>query len=252
MKMVRARTLKRVTETDAYGRMPRRKRRARQRALQVAQRGLPRATMPPRRAQEQRQDRRQDGRRERFEEQRGQRLAPPRRPQEMGPMQRRPQREIPQQYEDMREEVFDDEGEGMQLDEGDMMGRWERPAPRQFGPLMPMGANLRIQTSQGTRAGMIELRPGLFLVAEIPVQAARSEFGLAVLAPLVTSVALKALENPQTQQQLASAAERGVAMVQQQFMRPQRPPRSPVPWANEEDISNVIDAEAYPSRWRLP
>lgn len=247
MKMVRVRTLKKITETNAYGRMTPRKRRARQRAVQVAQRGQPRATMPQRSRIEQR--------RQRFEEQRGQRLAPPRRPIARGPMPRRPRREMPQQYEDMREEVFDDEGEGTQFDDGDMMGRWQRPAPRRFGPLMPMGANLRIQTSEGTRAGMIELRPGLFLVAEIPVQAARSEFGMAVIAPLVTSVALKALENPQTQQQLASAAERGVAMVQQQFMRPQqpqRPQRPPVPWANEEDMANVIDAEAYPTLWRQP
>ena len=53
-----------------------------------------------------------------------------------------------------------------------------------------MGPNLRIQAAAGYRAAVIELKPGLYLVAEIPDQVARPAVGLApYVGPLITRLA---------------------------------------------------------------
>ena len=70
--------------------------------------------------------------------------------------------------------------------------------PARWSPPAKLGRNLRLQASQGHRAAVIELKPGLYLVAELPEQVARSEFGVAaVLAPLVVKAASKAIQRRQ-------------------------------------------------------
>jgi hypothetical protein len=66
-----------------------------------------------------------------------------------------------------------------------------------WGPAVKMGTNLRIQSAAGHRAAVIQLRPGLHLVAEIPEAATRTEFGLApLLAPMMVNAARSALDEP--------------------------------------------------------
>ncbi|MFH1464553.1 MAG: hypothetical protein ABIO70_09205, partial [Pseudomonadota bacterium] len=82
-----------------------------------------------------------------------------------------------------------------------------RRLPVRWSPLVKMGPHFRIQASQGYRAAVIEVKPGLFLVAELPEQVARSEFGIApVLAPMVVNAARRALQRrkqtPQEQRPL--------------------------------------------------
>ncbi len=70
--------------------------------------------------------------------------------------------------------------------------------PARWSPPARMGRNMRLQARQGHRAAVIELKPGLYLVAELPEQVARSEFGVAsVLAPLVVKAASKAIQHRQ-------------------------------------------------------
>lgn len=67
-----------------------------------------------------------------------------------------------------------------------------------WGPNVRMGRFLRIQAALGHRAAVIDLKPGLFLVAEIPEAVSRTEFGIApLLAPLMIRAAKKAIERPQ-------------------------------------------------------
>lgn len=71
-----------------------------------------------------------------------------------------------------------------------------------WSPAVTMGPNLRIQAAAGYRAAVIELKPGLFVVAEVPEHVTRSEFGvLPLLAPLVVSAATKAITNPKPPEQ---------------------------------------------------
>ncbi len=57
-----------------------------------------------------------------------------------------------------------------------------------------LGENSVIATQQGVRAAVIPLRKGLYLVAELPAEATKSEFGLApLLAPMMVKAALRAL-----------------------------------------------------------
>ncbi len=66
-----------------------------------------------------------------------------------------------------------------------------------WGPSVRMGRALRIQAAAGHRAAVIDLKPGLFLVAELPDAVTRTEFGLApVLAPLMVTAARRALDEP--------------------------------------------------------
>jgi len=68
---------------------------------------------------------------------------------------------------------------------------------RRWSPNVRMGPNFRIQAAQGYRAAVIELKPGLFIVAELPAHVARSEFGIApLLAPLVIRAATRAIQKP--------------------------------------------------------
>ena len=97
------------------------------------------------------------------------------------------------------------------------------PAPElsgTWGPLAPMGSHLRLQAAGGHRAAVVPLKPGLYLVAEIPEAQARSEFGAAaVLAPMVIKAATRALTQSQggqqgTGPQLIQAAHRLLAPPQ--------------------------------------
>ncbi|MCB9765631.1 MAG: hypothetical protein H6739_38005 [Alphaproteobacteria bacterium] len=70
-----------------------------------------------------------------------------------------------------------------------------------WGPRVKVGPHLRLQAQVGYRAAVIPLRPGLYLVAELPEAATRSEFGFVpLLAPLMVKAATRAL-NPQQAQQ---------------------------------------------------
>ncbi len=74
---------------------------------------------------------------------------------------------------------------------------------RRWSPNVRMGPNFRIQAAAGYRAAVIDLKPGLFIVAELPEHVVRSEFGiLPLLAPLVMSAASRAIKKPPEQRLL--------------------------------------------------
>jgi hypothetical protein len=98
--------------------------------------------------------------------------------------------------------------------------------PDPWGPAVRMGANLRVQAAVGHRAAVIELKPGLFLVAEVPEAALRPEFGFVpLLAPMIMNAATSAI-GPITQAVQAAQANR-----QARPARPQRAPRQAAPAA---------------------
>jgi hypothetical protein len=70
-------------------------------------------------------------------------------------------------------------------------------AQEAWGPAVQMGRRLRIQAALGYRAAVIELKPGLFLVAEMPEALTRTEFGLApLLAPMMMTAARRSMDEP--------------------------------------------------------
>lgn len=199
-------------------------------------------------------------------------------------------REVREPFQDREEPILEDEALPLEPAlEDELEGVHQLRAVKGFGPPARLGEHLRIQAQVGHRAGVIELRPGLFLVAEVPVEAMqRPEFGAALLVPLVTSVAVDVLTNPKTQTAIAQAARNGVeaisqaarsggeAISHQLAMRrdpyppapsfpnhhaPQLlgPPRqsSPVPWANDTEIAGVIGCDGHlhgqcKCGWRTP
>jgi len=72
------------------------------------------------------------------------------------------------------------------------------PGPA-WGPVAQLSPRLRMQAASGFRAAAIPLGPGLFLVAEVPEESARAEFGMVpMLAPLMLMAAQRALNPMQT------------------------------------------------------
>lgn len=188
-------------------------------------------------------------------------------------------REVRESFQDREEPILEDDALPLEPAlEDELEGVHPLRTVKGFGPPARLGEHLRIQAQVGHRAGVIELRPGLFLVAEVPVEAMRRpEFGAALLVPLVTSVAVDVLTNPKTQTAIAQAARNGVEAISHQlavrrdpyppapnFPHPHAPqllgpPRqsSPVPWANDTEIAGVIGCDGHlhgqcKCRWRTP
>lgn len=71
-----------------------------------------------------------------------------------------------------------------------------RRDPR-WGTPVRLGPHLRLQARTGRRAAVIELHPGLYLVADLPEEMARTGIGFVpLLAPLIVTAAKKALDGP--------------------------------------------------------
>ena len=56
-------------------------------------------------------------------------------------------------------------------------------AVRPWGPRMKLGENLRLRVRAGFRAAVCQLRPGLYLIAEVPEPSVELGFGPLLLAP---------------------------------------------------------------------
>ncbi len=105
------------------------------------------------------------------------------------------------------EDLDDDGDEEDEEDATEGIGAWRpfrRRAPAKppadagaWGPSVRLGNRLRIQAASGHRAAVIDLKPGLFLVAELPEAVTKTEFGIApVLAPLMITAARRAMDDP--------------------------------------------------------
>jgi hypothetical protein len=93
-----------------------------------------------------------------------------------------------------------------------------------WGPFVLLGPNVRLQAKIGHRAAVVELRKGLFLVAEVPERTLRPEFGvLPILAPLLVTAAKSALDGKKA--------------------KPRRPelPGAVASWADEEDVDRAVE-----------
>ncbi len=64
--------------------------------------------------------------------------------------------------------------------------RAERVRERLWGEAVPLGENIRIQAAEGYRGAFMELRPGLYLVAELRTEGMEGEFGRKVKVKDVT------------------------------------------------------------------
>ncbi len=92
-----------------------------------------------------------------------------------------------------------------------------------WGPVAQLSPRIRMQAANGFRAAATQIGPGLYLVAEVPEETARAEFGLApMLGPLMILAAQRALS--------ASAGP--------------RPPTGPMPWGPSQPQMPVPAAHA--------
>ena len=104
-----------------------------------------------------------------------------------------------------------------------------------WGPLTRMGQHLRVQAQVGYRAAVVELDPGLYLVAEVPEEALRPVFGaMPLLGTLLVQAASMALSR-RLQTALQPAPQPAVAPV---------PPPAPAQprWATPEVVDTVAGA----------
>ena len=117
----------------------------------------------------------------------------------------------------------------------------------EWGPTVRMGRNLRIQAARGHRAAVVDLRPGLDLVAEIPEAVTRTEFGLApLLAPLIVTAAKKALDGRKPAKGPLTALFRqgGTPRALPGPVDSDLLPAPTVDWVDDDDMAEVLGCDA--------
>ena len=67
-------------------------------------------------------------------------------------------------------------------------------AVRPWGPRMKLGENLRLRVRLGFRAAVCQIRPGLYLVAEVPEPSVELGFGPLLLAPALVRTLSRSLK----------------------------------------------------------
>lgn len=127
-----------------------------------------------------------------------------------------------------------------------------------WGPAVRMGNHLRVQAAVGHRAAVISLRPGLYLVAELPEEAMRPEFGvLPLLAPMIVKAATNTLvPTARTAQPAARPQGCGLLTAVAPLARaalalpgpvaPALP--APVDWADDDLVAEVMGCDACQGR----
>ena len=71
-----------------------------------------------------------------------------------------------------------------------------RPSSARWGGFINLGKRLRLQAMEGYRGAVVELRPGMYLVTEVPAEATKG-FGSALLATAILKTAAKAIQDPE-------------------------------------------------------
>ncbi len=148
--------------------------------------------------------RREDGRRGEDGRRREASAPPPARPaapsrprgQESRPEAELPEDELPEDElpdDELEDEDFAAEpargwGRGQRRERREQEGAraWQRP--------VSLGERMRLQTRPGTRAAVVEVKPGLFVVAEVPVESVEFGFGPMLLAPALMKTLGRALQ----------------------------------------------------------
>ena len=121
----------------------------------------------------------------------------------------------------------------------------QRP-DQDWGPLTRLGTNVRLQARRGHRAAVVELQPGMYLVAEVPEEALRPQIGvLPLLAPLLMLAANRALKRRMKEQEHA--------VQEPEVIYEPPPPRqlpgpAPAPWLESEDLQTVVSGCACQKR----
>ncbi len=66
-----------------------------------------------------------------------------------------------------------------------------------WGPDIEAGTNLRVRARKGFRAAVVEVKPGLYVVAEVPERAVEFGFGPLLLAPALARTLTRAMRKRQ-------------------------------------------------------
>ena len=107
---------------------------------------------------------------------------------------------------------------------------WQKP--------IDLGANMRIQTRPGMRAAVIEVKPGLFVIAEVPAESVEFGFGPMLLAPALIKTLGRALQGRRSAE--------GAGRAHRPELSTQQPKQLPGPTADESETSGLapwLDAD---------
>ena len=133
-----------------------------------------------------------------------------------------------EELEELEELPLDEEEE----DDGELFldeaGAIRRRRAR-WGPVARAGSNLRVQAREGVRAMVAELRPGLWVVAELDEATAQDTTGfLPLLAPVIIKTITRATKGES---------------------KPAKPVKG-VPWAEAEDVEEALAGQCKCRRAR--
>ncbi len=114
-------------------------------------------------------------------------------------------------------------------------GSVDPQARAEWGPLTRLSDNIRIQARRGHRAAVVELQPGMHIVAEVPEEMVRTQVGvLPLLAPLLMLAANRALKRRMKEERTAEQVV--YEPPPPQLMGPSRP----APWVAPEDMQTAL------------
>ena len=102
-----------------------------------------------------------------------------------------------------------------------------------WSPAVALGPNLKMKARKGFRAAVVEVKPGLFVVAEVPERSVEFGLGPLLLAPALVKTLGRAFRRRQ-----AGQGQPGVQQQQppsQPAALPAPPPRAALPGPVEED-----------------
>lgn len=114
-----------------------------------------------------------------------------------------------------------------------------------WGPLTQLSENMRVQARRGHRAAVVELQPGMYIVAEVPEEMVRPQIGvLPLLAPLLMLAANRALKRRMKQQQHAEPEVVYEPPPPRRAPRQLTGPTTPAPWVSPEDYQTVVSGHS--------
>jgi hypothetical protein len=110
-----------------------------------------------------------------------------------------------------------------------------------WSPAIALGPNLKMKARKGFRAAVVEVKPGLFVVAEVPERSVEFGLGPLLLAPALVKTLGRAFRRGQAGQGQAGVQQQPASPAPQALPAP--PPRAalPGPTADDDRLARWLD-----------
>ncbi|MCB9779733.1 MAG: hypothetical protein H6742_14305 [Alphaproteobacteria bacterium] len=110
-----------------------------------------------------------------------------------------------------------------------------------WSPAIALGPNLKMKARKGFRAAVVEVKPGLFVVAEVPERSVEFGLGPLLLAPALVKTLGRAFRRGQAGQGQAGVQQQSASPAPQALPAPQPRAALPGPTADDDRLARWLD-----------